>query len=123
MRGALKTKEVDALLTRAQREIDAGLLPGCQIAIARGGELELFEAFGDVSTDLRFVVFSATKAFVAAAAWTLIADGLIDVSLPVTEYIPEFATFGKDAITVEQVMLHTSGFPHAPLGSPKWWTR
>jgi CubicO group peptidase (beta-lactamase class C family) len=110
-------------LTRAQREIDAGLLPGCQIAITRGGELELFEAFGDATTETRFVVFSATKAFVAAAAWTLIAEGLIDVSLPVAEYIPEFATNGKEAITVEQVMLHTSGFPYAPLGPPAQWTR
>ena len=30
-------------------------------------------------------------------------------------YIPEFGTNGKDVVTVEQVMLHTSGFPHAPL--------
>jgi CubicO group peptidase (beta-lactamase class C family) len=119
----LKTKEVDALLTRAQREIDSGLLPGCQLAIARNGELERFEAFGTATTDSRFVVFSATKAFVASAVWKLIGDGLIDVSLPVTEYIPEFGTNGKEAITVEQVMLHTSGFPYAPLGPPAQWTR
>lgn len=118
-----RTKEVEALRTRAQREIDSGLLPGCQLAIARHGELELFEAFGEGTTDSRYVIFSATKAFVASAVWTLIADGLVDVSLPVIDYIPEFATFGKEAITVEQVMLHTSGFPHAPLGSPQWWTR
>ena len=37
-------------------------------------------------------------------------------------YIPEFAEHGKDAITVEQVMLHTSGFPAAPLGPPNWDT-
>jgi len=120
---SLKTKEVHALLTRARREIDAGLLPGCQIAIGRGGEVELFEAFGDATTDQRFIVFSATKAFVASAAWTLIADGLIDVSLPVTEYIPEFGTNGKEVVTVEQVMLHTSGFPYAPLGGSAQWTR
>jgi CubicO group peptidase (beta-lactamase class C family) len=119
----LKTKEVDALLTRAQREIDAGLLPSCQIAIARDGELVLSEAYGDASTDTRYVVFSATKAFVASAFWTVIADGLVDVSLPVTEYLPEFGTNGKDVITVEQVMLHTSGFPYAPLGPPEILTR
>jgi CubicO group peptidase (beta-lactamase class C family) len=118
-----RIKEVDALLTRAQREIDAGLLPGCQLAIARHGELELFEAFGEASLDSRFVIFSATKPFVASLMWMHIADGLVDVSLPVAEYIPEFATHGKEAITVEQVMLHTSGFPHAPLGAPRWWTR
>jgi CubicO group peptidase (beta-lactamase class C family) len=117
------SKEVEALLTRAQQEIDEGLLPGCQLAIARHGELELFEAFGDATLDSRFVIFSATKAFVASLMWMHIADGLVDVSLPVTEYIPEFGTNGKEGITVEQVMLHTSGFPHAPLGPPQWLTR
>jgi CubicO group peptidase (beta-lactamase class C family) len=117
------SKEVDALLTRAQQEIDEGLLPGCQLAIARNGELELFEAFGEATLDSRFVIFSATKAFVASLIWMHIADGLVDVSLPVTEYIPEFGSNGKENITVEQVMLHTSGFPHAPLGPPQWSTR
>jgi CubicO group peptidase (beta-lactamase class C family) len=119
----LKTKEVDALRTRAQREIDSGLLPSCQIAIARHGELELFEAFGDTTTDQRFVVFSATKPIVASAVWALIGDGLVDEKRLVADYIPEFATNGKEVITVEQVMLHTSGFPFAPLGAPAWWTR
>jgi CubicO group peptidase (beta-lactamase class C family) len=119
----MATPEIDALLTRAQREIDAGLLPSCQIAIARHGELELFEAYGDATTDTRYIVFSATKAFVASLVWQLIGDGLIDVSKLVIDYIPEFAPNGKDVITVEQVMLHTSGFPYAPLGMPEMATR
>ncbi len=55
--------------------------------------------------------------------WTLIGEGQIDPSKLVIDYIPEFGTNGKDVITVEQVMLHTAGFPHAPLGAPQWWTR
>jgi CubicO group peptidase (beta-lactamase class C family) len=118
-----RSKEIEVLLARAQREIDSGLLPSCQVAIARHGELELFEAFGETTTEARYVVFSATKAFVAAAVWILMGEGAIDETKLVAEYIPEFATNGKESITVEQVMLHTSGFPHAPLGPPKWWTR
>ncbi len=60
-------------------------------------------------------MYSATKAFVAGAMWALIGDGAVDVSKRVVDYMPEFATNGKDVITVEQVMLHTSGFPLAPL--------
>ncbi len=115
--------EIDALITRVQREIDSGLLPSCQIALARNGELELFEAYGDATTDTRYIAFSATKAFVASLAWVLIGEELIDVSKRVVDYIPEFATHGKDAITVEEVMLHTSGFPHAPIGFPEVTTR
>jgi CubicO group peptidase (beta-lactamase class C family) len=117
------TDAIDALLTRAQQEIDAGLLPSCQIALARNGTLELFEAYGDATTDTRYIVFSATKAFVASLVWVLIGEGLVDVSKRVVDYIPEFAPNGKDVITVEQVMLHTSGFPYAPLGPPAMLTR
>jgi CubicO group peptidase (beta-lactamase class C family) len=114
---------VQALLDRAQREIDSGHLPACQLALARHGELEMFEAYGDATTDTRFIAFSTTKAFVAAAVWTLIGEGTVDVRKRVVDYIPEFASHGKDVVTVEQVMLHTSGFPHAPLGPPQWETR
>jgi CubicO group peptidase (beta-lactamase class C family) len=106
---------VEALLRRARREVDDGLLPSAQVALALHGELVAFEAFGDATTDTRYVVYSATKAFVAGAMWALISDGAVDVSLPVSEIVPEFATNGKQTITIEQVMLHTSGFPYAPL--------
>ena len=106
---------VDALLSRARREVDEGLLPSAQVALAYEGELVAFETFGDATNDDRYVVFSATKAFVAGAMWALIGDGLVDVSVPVVDVVPEFGTNGKDVITIEQVMLHTSGFPMAPL--------
>jgi CubicO group peptidase (beta-lactamase class C family) len=109
-RGAVTT-----LFERARREVDSGLLPSAQIAVAYGGELVEFETFGDATNETRYVVYSATKAFVAGAVWALIGDGLIDVSKHVVEYIPEFGTNGKDVITLEQVMLHTGGFPAAPL--------
>ncbi|MGZ8735066.1 MAG: serine hydrolase domain-containing protein, partial [Acidimicrobiia bacterium] len=119
----LDRQKVQDLLDRARREVDEGHLPSCQIALARGGELELFETLGDATDDSRYVVFSCTKAFVAGAMWALIGDGTVDVRKRVVEFIPEFAPNGKDVITVEQVMLHTSGFPHAPLGPPDWFTR
>lgn len=108
---------VRALLTRARREVDEGRLPSVQIALAHRGELVAFETYGDATDESRYVVFSATKAFMAGAVWALIGDGLIDVSRRVAEYVPEFATNGKDEITIEQVMLHTCGFPNAPLAT------
>ncbi len=115
--------KVDALLARARREVDDGLLPSTQVALAYQGELVAFEAYGDANLETRYAAFSATKAFVASTVWTLIGEGLVDPSKLVIEYIPEFGTNGKDVITVEQVMLHTAGFPHAPLAAPQWWTR
>lgn len=113
--GRIDRAAVGALLERARREVEQGLLPSAQVALAYRGELVAFETFGQATAETRYVVFSATKAFVAGAVWALIGDGLVDVGRPVADYIPEFATNGKEVVTVEQVMLHTSGFPHAPL--------
>ena len=50
------------------------------------------ETFGDATPDTRYVVYSATKAFVAGAMWAVIGDGLIDPSSRVVELVPEFGT-------------------------------
>jgi CubicO group peptidase (beta-lactamase class C family) len=111
---------VDALLHRVQREIDSGLLPACQVAIAKDGELVAFETFGDATNDDRFIIFSSTKAFVASAIWLLMSEGKIDISRRVSDYIPEFGANGKDAITIEQVLLHNAGFPSGFLNPFDW---
>jgi CubicO group peptidase (beta-lactamase class C family) len=118
MSTSIDSAAVAALIARARKEVDEALLPSAQVALAFNGELVAYEAFGDATLDTRYSVFSCTKAFVAGAVWALIGEGLIDVSLPVIHYIPEFGANGKDRITVEQVMLHTSGFPHAPMPIP-----
>ena len=110
-------------MDRARREIDAGLLPSCQIALGYEGEIVAAETFGDARPDDRYCIFSATKPFVASCAWTLIAEGTLRVDDRVVEYFPEFGANGKERITVGQVMLHTAGFPHAPMGPPEWYDR
>jgi CubicO group peptidase (beta-lactamase class C family) len=52
--------------------------------------------------------------------WILIGEGALDISRRVAELVPEFAPNGKDVITIEQVLLHTSGFPHAPFVATDW---
>jgi CubicO group peptidase (beta-lactamase class C family) len=108
------------LIDRARKEIDEGLLPSCQLAVARNGRLAAFHTWGDASNATRYVIFSCTKALVASAAWLLIDEGRLDPASKVADLIPEFATNGKDVVTVEQVMLHTSGFPHAPMAPALW---
>lgn len=116
-------EKIEQLRTRARREIDEGLLPSCQLAVGLDGELIHFETFGEATNDNRYVMFSSTKPVVASAVWLLIQSGDLDVSKKVADYIPEFATHGKEHVTVEQVMLHTGGFPAAPMGPPAWSTR
>ncbi len=128
--GIDKTK-IDRLLERVRREVDDGLLPSVQVALAFRGEIIAEEAYGTVderpaNLEHRYCFFSATKPLVAAVVWQLIAEGKIDVNEPVVSYYPEFSKAAdewKSAVTVEQVMLHTSGFPMAPLGPKVWGDR
>ncbi len=103
------------LLATARADVDRGWLPSCQLAVARAGELVAFETFGAATNDTRYCIFSCTKPIVASAVWLLIGDGLVDVTRPVAAYVPELATDDFDTVTVEQVMLHTAGFPNAPM--------
>jgi CubicO group peptidase (beta-lactamase class C family) len=114
---------MDAVVDRTRREIDAGLLPSCQLAIGYRGDVVLDLTLGDATSDSRYVIFSCTKAIIASAIWLLIGDDRLDPSVRVAEIVPEFATNGKDVVTVEQLLVHTSGFPRAPLGPPDWYTR
>ena len=106
---------IETLLVRARREIDDGTLPSCQVAVARHGRLGVFETLGEATPANRYVIFSCTKALIAGAVWLLLADGSLRLDQRVGDVIPEFATNGKDQITVEQLLVHQSGFPYAPL--------
>lgn len=119
----IKADALAELCARVQRDVDEGLLPSCQLALARDGRVAVTRTFGDAAPDSRYVMFSATKALVAGAVWLLIGDGSLDITRTVAEYIPEFGTNGKEMITVEQVLLHTSGFPHAPFAPLEWEDR
>ena len=109
-----------ALRERAQQEVSEGLLPSAQIAIAKDGQLAYFETFGDADDATLYCVFSCTKAVTSAAAWLLIESGDLSTDETVADIIEEFGTNGKDVIKVEQLFLHTAGFPAAPFRPTDW---
>jgi CubicO group peptidase (beta-lactamase class C family) len=119
----LDERALDDLVARAQREIDEGHIPSCQLAFARDGKVAALITLGAAEPESRYVIFSSTKPIVASALWILMGEGALDVTRRVAELVPEFGTNGKDVITVEQVMLHTSGFPAAPFRALDWEDR
>ncbi|MDQ1697367.1 MAG: hypothetical protein QOJ03_2720 [Frankiaceae bacterium] len=111
---AVDEAAVEALVNRSRRDVDQGLLPACQIALAHDGRVLLDETFGAPPAS-RFVTFSVTKAFTGALAWLLIGDGALSTSTRVADVVPEFAANGKEDVTVEHLLTHTAGFPRAPM--------
>lgn len=115
-------QRVEALRSRVAHAVEKGPLPSAQIALARHGRLLLFETFGAADNATRYCVYSCTKPLVAAAAWKLMGEGLLDVSARVASYLPVFTGGGKEAVTVQDLLCHTGGFPNAVLEAPDWWT-
>lgn len=116
----INAERLDGLLTRARREIDEGLLPACQLAVAKDGELIAFETYGDASPDDRFLMYSSTKTFVASMVWKLLSEGALRLEQAVAEIVPAFGENGKGAITVRQLLHHVAGVPNALLGFHDW---
>ena len=115
----LNQPELTALRRRAERGVTSGELPSCQLAVGYEGRIVFSETFG-APEDSRFVIFSATKPIVASVIWMLLTEGRLELERPIAADIPEFASNGKELVTLEQVLLHTGGFPYAPMAPALW---
>lgn len=118
---------LDAAITNA---IAAGSLPGGVLWVERSG-VAYHKAFGwrsvepgrePMSEDTIFDAASLTKVIATTSAiMKLYEQGRVSLDSPVARYIPEFGTLGKEGITLQQLMTHTSGLrPDVSLKEP--WT-
>lgn len=128
----LNPDKVQALFDRAEREVREGLLPACQLAIARNGKIAAMRTIGraiqggvekPASDETLFDIMSCTKAITSAAAWILMQEGKLAPQDTVVKFVPEFGTNGKDAVTVEHLLTHTSAIPTAPGAQKEWGDR
>ena len=63
--------------------------------------------------DALFLIYSASKPFVALLVHLLAARGQINLDDPVAAYWPHYAQHGKGSITIRHVLQHRSGVPIA----------
>jgi len=128
----IDSARLEALFTRARRDVEQGLLTSVQVAVARHGKVAGLRTFGNAiqggrrqpATDRTlYPLFSCTKGIVAVAMWALFEDKLLRPDERVADIIPEFGTNGKSVVTVEQLLLHTSGFPHENISPDDWHDR
>lgn len=112
-------------LTAAQLEsgIERGLHLGGQLSV-RGPDLNHDFAFGEVrpgepmTAEHRMVWLSASKPLTAVAIAQQWEEGVVDFDDRVADHVPEFATGGKEAITVRHLLTHTSGIRMFSTGWP-----
>ena len=110
---------LERLAEAIQADVDAERYDGCELVVARGGEVGFHRQFGfaDRATGRRveraqpFVSMSIGKQLTVAAVFQRIERGDFGLATPVAELIPEFAQRGKGRITIAQLLTHTSGLP------------
>lgn len=115
-------RRVQALLNQL---VDSGAEVGLQVAAYQDGDqvVDAWAGLADVANrrpvdgDSLFTVFSCSKAITATVVHILADRGQVAYDTPVAAYWPEFATQGKQQVTVRQVLNHTAGIPQLPAGT------
>lgn len=109
---------VERILVRGQEWIDDGIHSAIVLLAARRGVIFLHQAFGvrsendlpgSLPLDTIYPVASITKVFTSTLVMTLVEDGLIGLTRPVQEYIPEFQGKRAETVLVHHLMTHTAG--------------
>ena len=136
----MSRERIDRIAGVMKQEVDKGTFPGAVSLIARRGEIVHFEAHGfqdagktkPMAKDSIFRMASMTKPIVTVAAMMLVEQGLFKPNDPITQYLPELkdlkvevarksgdGTVGTEdvqptrAITIQDLMRHSSGFFYA----------
>lgn len=101
--------------------IERSETPGAVVLVGRSGHVVYFKAFGNravepavepMTTDTVFDLASLTKVVATATSIMILVErGKVSLADRVARYIPEFARFGKERVTVEQLLTHRAGFP------------
>lgn len=94
----MSSPRLEKISQAMQTEIDSQRLPGAVVMVARKGKLVYSKAFGSLhndsataaSTDALFRIYSMTKPMVSVALMMLVEDGKVQLTDPVSKYLPSF---------------------------------
>ena len=138
----IDANEIAAIKAQMQAAVDGGFVAGNILLVGNSKGVGVLETTGtqgpEQSTPMDeqtiFRIYSMTKPIVSVATMTLVEDGLLAISDPVSKYIPEFAnmtvidettgaiTPAANTMTVQDLLTHESGLiygifdPQSELG-------
>lgn len=110
-----KIKELDQLL---ENGIKSGAYPGCQVFAMKDGKIIYQKSIGTYNYGSSKVVTDTTLYDVASvtkivsttlAIMKLVDEGKLDVNLPMSNYLKEYAFTDKKNIKVSDLLLHQAG--------------
>src|SRR5262245_59287481 len=139
----MSAKRLERIGPVFKAEVEQGKLPGAVVMVARRGKLVHAEAVGlqdkaegkAMALDAVFRIYSMTKPFVSVATMMLVEDGKIQLTDPVSKFLPAFknqrvsvaktdAEFARltytnvaadREMTVQDLLRHTSGLAYGEI--------
>ena len=139
----MSTERLAKITTMLQQEITDKKLPGAVVMVARKGKLVYSQAFGGLNdaasapmqADSMFRLYSMTKPLVSTALMMLVEDGKVQLTDPVSKFLPSFKNpmvsvgtldpvFNNVAFklvpanrepTLQDLLRHTSGLAYGEL--------
>jgi CubicO group peptidase (beta-lactamase class C family) len=139
----MSKQKLDRIRPALQREIDEGKLAGTVVMVARKGKLVYADAVGfqdkaeskPMALDSVFRIYSMTKPLVSVAAMMLVEDGKIQLTDPISKFLPafknqqvsvaradpEFARITYTTVpadreaTVQDLLRHTAGLAYGEI--------
>lgn len=140
----LSKERLERISTWLKTDVDKKVIPGAVVMVLRKGKVAYYEAFGyqdrekniPMARNSIFRLASMTKPFTSLAAMMLAEDGKIQLTVPVSRYLPEFKdqkvgvekkdpASGKAELvleplsremTVQDLLRHTSGITYGIFG-------
>ena len=138
----MSSARLERIAEALKKEVGDGKLPGAVVIVARKGKIVYLGAAGfqdkgankPMAADSIFRIYSMTKPLVSVAAMMLVEDGVIQLTDPVSKFLPAFkdmqvsvATTSADGrvtysnvpavrpITVQDLLRHTAGLAYAEI--------
>lgn len=138
----LSSERLGRITDLFSRDIEAGVIPGAVILVARHGKVAYHEALGfrdraagdPMRHDAIFRIYSMTKPIFSVGAMALIEEGRMYLAEPMSKYLPAYAdmSVGMPAesaangmklvpadqpIKIHDLLRHTSGITYAFIGA------
>jgi CubicO group peptidase (beta-lactamase class C family) len=138
----MASDRLERIETVFKKEIEEGKLPGVVIMVARKGNLAYSKSIGfkdkerqaAMSDDAIFRIYSMTKPMVSVAAMILVEEGKIQLTDPVSKFLPAFAKMqvsqprtdyygnvsyvmvpADRAMTVQDLLRHSAGLAYGEI--------
>jgi CubicO group peptidase (beta-lactamase class C family) len=102
-----------------EKAVSDSVFPGASLAVLYKGRVVFHKAFGrmtyapessPVDTTTMYDLASLTKAVATTSiVMQLVERDSLSIQDPVSKYLPDFGTNGKEKVTIEHLLRHTSG--------------